>query len=130
VYGNWVRGGQHATKGAEEEEEAKKVGTKRTSPRRWQIQCRRRYEAMTKPPPRVLSEVHVKTTERDMTGKVDILVQDRDESPVLMIEAGLLNDDWWRKLDQGLMYVPGLKMFTKPFLFVVLTMDVNRDDPE
>jgi hypothetical protein len=47
-----------------------------------------------------------------------------------MIEAGLLNDDWWRKLDQVLMYVPGLKMFTKPFLFVVLTMDVNRDDPD
>jgi hypothetical protein len=46
-----------------------------------------------------------------------------------MIEAGLLNDDWWRKLDQGLMFVPGLKMFTKPFLFAVLTMDVNRDDP-
>jgi hypothetical protein len=81
VYGNWVRDGQHATEGAEEEE-AKKVGendfTKALADT-MQEALRGNDEAT----PRVLSEVHVKTTEPDMTGKVDILVQDRDESPVL-----------------------------------------------
>jgi hypothetical protein len=78
----------------------------------------------------VESEVHVKMTDPDMTGKVDVLVKDKEGSPVLMIEAGLLNDDWWKKVDQGLMYVPGLAHFTKPFMFVVLTIDANKDDPD
>jgi hypothetical protein len=147
VYGNWVRAGQKAAKEAEEaaaakakaaeeakaeekkEKENKQVGEKDLT----EALATKMEETLGHIDDaclRVRPEVHVKMKNPDMTGKVDILVQDREGSPVLMIEAGLLNDDWWKKLDQGLMYVPGLKNFTKPFLFVVLTMDVKRDDPD
>lgn len=134
VYGTWVRGCcQTATKGADEDEAEDETNTLRvdemalTKALADQMQYALRHNddgANLK----VRSEFHVQMTNPDRTGTVDVLVQDREESPVLLVEVGLRNEDWWKKLDQGLMCVPALKEFHKPFLFVVLTMDVKRDD--
>jgi hypothetical protein len=77
---------------------------------------------------RVEAEHKVKSKRPDMSGLIDVLALGADDAPVLMVEAGLLNADWWKKLDQGLMYAPGVPNFTQPYLFVVLTVDVVTDD--
>jgi hypothetical protein len=80
-------------------------------------------------------------------GKIDVLVRrvahDKSSStaPVLLIEVGLQNEDWWKKVDQGIMYLQALTKvdgnddekedkarFTKPMLFTVVTIDKkNRE---
>lgn len=78
---------------------------------------------------RVEAEHRVESKKPDMSGQIDVLALGADDSPVLVVEVGLLNADWWKKLDQGLMYAPGVQNFTKPYLFVVLTVDVIKGDP-
>ena len=63
-----------------------------------------------------------------MSGFVDVIAFGAEGSPVLSVEVGLLNDDWWKKLDQGLMCAPGLENFSQPILFVVVTVNVIKDD--
>jgi hypothetical protein len=78
----------------------------------------------------VLHEQSVKTRTPDMSGFVDVIALGSGGSPVLLVEVGLLNDDWWKKLDQGLMYAPGLKNFAaQPIMLVVLTVNVKKGDP-
>jgi hypothetical protein len=77
----------------------------------------------------VLYEHSVKTRTPDMSGLVDVIAFGSEGTPVLLVEVGLLSDDWWKKLDQGLMYAPGLEKFDQPILFVVLTVNVIKDDP-
>jgi hypothetical protein len=83
-------------------------------------------------------------------GKIDVLVRrvahDKSSStaPVLLIEVGLQNEDWWKKVDQGITYVQALTKvddgdddddekedkarFTEPMLFTVVTIDKkNRE---
>jgi hypothetical protein len=75
-------------------------------------------------------------------GKIDILARrvahDRSFStaPVLLIEVGLQNEDWWKKVDQGITYIQALTKvvdvddekedkarFTEPMLFTVVTIE-------
>jgi hypothetical protein len=80
-------------------------------------------------------------------GKIDVLVRrvahDRSSStaPVLLIEVGLQNENWWKKVDQGITYVQALTKvdddddekenkthFTEPMLFTVVTIEKkNRE---
>ena len=77
-------------------------------------------------------------------GKIDVLVRrvahDKSSStaPVLLIEVGLQNEDWWKKVDQGITYVQALTKvddekrdtarFTEPMLFTVVTIaKTNRE---
>jgi hypothetical protein len=81
----------------------------------------------------VLHEQSVKTTtpgNRSAGGVVDVVALGSGGSPALVVEVGLSNDDWWKKLDQGLMYAPGVKSFAaQPILLVVLTVNVKKGDP-
>ena len=78
------------------------------------------------------------------TGTIDVLVRrvahDKSSStaPVLLIEVGLQNEDWWKKVDQGITYVQALTKvdgekrdrahFTEPMLFTVITIETkNRE---
>ena len=70
-------------------------------------------------------------------GKIDVLVRrvahDKSSStaPVLLIEVGLQNEDWWKKVDQGITYLQALTKvarFTEPMLFTVVTLaKTNRE---
>jgi hypothetical protein len=80
-------------------------------------------------------------------GKIDVLVRrvahDKSNStaPVLLIEVGLHNEDWWKKVDQGITYVQALTKvdddddekedkarFTEPMLFTIFTIEKkNRE---
>jgi hypothetical protein len=68
-------------------------------------------------------------------GSPDILVRGRagrhHRHPVLMIEVGLHNAEWWRKVDRILKYIVGPKgqdgTFAHPVLTTVLTVELDKE---
>jgi hypothetical protein len=64
----------------------------------------------------------------DGNGRIDILVhRNNDSTPVLLIEAGLDNADWWSKAQQGTIYIPGvINASADPMLLAVLTLKAPR----
>jgi hypothetical protein len=80
-------------------------------------------------------------------GKIDVLVRrvahDKSSSnaPVLLIMVGLQNEDWWKKVDQGITYIQALTKvvddddekeekarFTEPMLFTVVTIEKKNQE--
>jgi hypothetical protein len=74
----------------------------------------------------------VRTEVETVTGRPDILVREAaaNRHPLLAIEVGLSNSDWWQKMDQILKYLVGLRdnddKFTQPILLCVLTIETDR----
>jgi hypothetical protein len=51
--------------------------------------------------------------------------------PVRMVlEVGIGNDKWWNKFDRGIDRLQRMKNFTEAVVYVVLTLDLNEDDPD
>jgi hypothetical protein len=72
-----------------------------------------------------------KIYERDKYGRIGILIRrhlvNSADPVVLLIEAGLRNEDWWLKVDQSLVRIKRLgKAFSEPLLLAVFT--VSRDE--
>lgn len=75
-------------------------------------------------------------------GRIDIVLttagkdDERESTPLTVIEVGLNGIDWWKKLDQGVKYVERMRIqtqptkpvrFQKPLLLAVVTID---DEPD
>jgi hypothetical protein len=52
----------------------------------------------------------------------------RPASARLLVEVGIHNEAWWKKFDQGMMYVTGMDHFVEPMLFAVVTLQANDAD--
>jgi hypothetical protein len=48
----------------------------------------------------------------------------------MVIEVGIGNDKWWKKFDRGIDRLQRMKNFTEAVVYVVLTLDLNEDDPD
>jgi hypothetical protein len=81
--------------------------------------------------PYQMTVVHNKALENTKS-RPDIVVRHASSSghPVLGIEVGLSNAGWWKKVDQCLMYLVGLRNneheFKHPVLLTVLTIESRR----
>jgi hypothetical protein len=85
------------------------------------------------------AEVGVKYENRPKDGKIDILLSNSSSStPLAIIEVGLHDNEWWKKLDQNVKYLdsfgdhqrdPRLR-FDVPLLFAVLTIEGEKTTKE
>lgn len=68
-------------------------------------------------------------------GNIDILLTTNEslDSPYALIEFGLHNNDWWKKVDQNVKYLDKIALghqevkFHKPILFAAVTLEDRRD---
>jgi hypothetical protein len=110
-FGQWIGGSEKAfTKGLAEDIGASFLA----SPRAWSVE----------------HDIHVR--EGRTRGSVDVLVQCRRdneqggsaaEAPVLLVEVGLENEEWWMKLNQGYEYLSCLKNFRRPVLLAAVAFE-------
>lgn len=64
--------------------------------------------------------------------------EERETTPLTVIEFGLSCKDWWKKLDQGIMYLDRMRRFQKtncvrfqkPLLLAIVTIDNGREQPD
>ena len=88
-----------------------------------------------------LNELKVKEATKP-DGRIDIVLtaaaknDERESTPLTVIEVGLNGIDWWKKLDQGVKYVERMRIqtqptkavrFQEPLLLAVVTIDDELD---
>jgi hypothetical protein len=63
--------------------------------------------------------------EREQSATADADAQ--QGAPVLLVEVGLGNEEWWAKVDQGFEYLKCLNDVKDPLLLMAITVDANAE---